>query len=204
MLVVAGAVLHDGVFRGDGRDVLIIGNLVERQAITAAWVHHGAVGHDQSLVEEVIQEIPVLLHPVAFFGSHGREKIRARRNIFTQIEFHFSLLCEIGHACGERRGSRRSPGPFLSDRPCYPRTTRSIATAVASPPPMQRAATPRLRFLGFERMQQRDDQPRAGGANGMTECAGATIDVKLLVGDAEILLRRHRHYGKGLVDLEQM
>src|SRR5437763_5904043 len=100
MLVMAGAVLHDGIFRGDRRDVLIIGNLVERHAITAAWVHHGAVGHDQSLVELVIQEISVLLHPFAFLGSHGREEIRARRDILAKIELHSSLLSEYADPVG--------------------------------------------------------------------------------------------------------
>src|ERR1043166_1889943 len=58
--------------------------------------------------------------------------------------------------------------------------------------------------LGLQRVQQRDDQPRAGGANGMAERAGAAVDVQLLSGDAEILLRRHRYDGKSFIDLEQI
>jgi hypothetical protein len=58
--------------------------------------------------------------------------------------------------------------------------------------------------LRLQRMQQRHDQACAGGANGMTERAGAAIDVQPLPGDAEILLRRHCHHGKGFVDLEQI
>src|SRR5229473_8711742 len=61
-----------------------------------------------------------------------------------------------------------------------------------------------LEVLRFERVQQRDDQPRAGGADRMAERAGAAIDVELLSGDAEIALRRHRHHREGLVDLEQV
>ena len=59
-------------------------------------------------------------------------------------------------------------------------------------------------ILRFERMQQRDDQAGAGGADGMAERAGAAIDVELLARDAEIALRRHRHHGEGFVDLEQI
>ena len=81
---------------------------------------------------------------------------------------------------------------------------RSTAMAVASPPPMHSAATPRLRFSRFQRMQQRDDQPRAGGADRMAERAGAAIDVELVSGDAEVALRRHRDDRKRLVDLEQV
>src|ERR1700732_2821198 len=43
-----------------------------------------------------------------------------------------------------------------------------------------------LQILRFERMQQRDDQARAGGPNGMAERAGAAVDVQLLAGDSEI------------------
>src|SRR6187402_522267 len=60
-----------------------------------------------------------------------------------------------------------------------------------------------LEVLRFKRMQQRHDQPRAGGADGMAERAGAAVDVELLSDDAEVLLRRHRHHGKSLVDFEQ-
>ena len=53
-------------------------------------------------------------------------------------------------------------------------------------------------------MQQRHDQARAGGTDGVAERAGAAIDVQLLPGDAEILLRRHRHHGEGFVDFKQI
>src|SRR5215468_8467272 len=38
----------------------------------------------------------------------------------------------------------------------------------------------------------------------MTERARAAIDVQLLPGNAEVLLRRHGHDRKGLVDLEKV
>src|SRR5581483_6427519 len=60
-----------------------------------------------------------------------------------------------------------------------------------------------LQIVGLQRMQQRHDQPRAGRADGMAECAGAAVDVELVSGNAEVLLRGHRDHGKGLVDLEQ-
>src|SRR6476619_992644 len=63
---------------------------------------------------------------------------------------------------------------------------------------------PAFEILGFERMQQRDDQPRAGGADGMAERAGAAIDVEPVPVNAEVALRRHRDHGKRLVDLEQV
>jgi hypothetical protein len=43
MLIVTGAVLHDGVFRGNRLDLLVIGDLIERHAITAARVYDGAM-----------------------------------------------------------------------------------------------------------------------------------------------------------------
>src|SRR6266850_1221316 len=39
-----------------------------------------------------------------------------------------------------------------------------------------------FQILRFQRMQQRHDQPRAGGADGMAERAGAAIDVQLFSG----------------------
>src|SRR5436190_1875491 len=36
---------------------------------------------------------------------------------------------------------------------------------------------PALQVLRLQRMQQRDDQPCAGGADRVTECAGAAVDV---------------------------
>src|SRR5882672_1441873 len=41
-------------------------------------------------------------------------------------------------------------------------------------------------ILRFERMQQRNDQACAGGADRMAERAGAAIDVELVSGNAEI------------------
>jgi hypothetical protein len=61
-----------------------------------------------------------------------------------------------------------------------------------------------LEVLRLERMQQRDNQPSAGGADRMAERAGAAIDVELFPGNAEIALRRHRHHSEGFVDLEQV
>src|ERR1700730_11367100 len=61
-----------------------------------------------------------------------------------------------------------------------------------------------LEVLRLERVQKRDDQPCAGGADRMAERAGAAIDVELFSGDAEVALRRHRHHREGLVDLEQV
>ena len=56
----------------------------------------------------------------------------------------------------------------------------------------------------FKRMQQRHDQPRAGGADGMAERAGTAVDMEFVPGDAEIILCSHLHHGKGFVDLEQI
>src|SRR5205085_3201732 len=56
--------------------------------------------------------------------------------------------------------------------------------------------------VGFHGVQERYDQPRAGGADGMAERAGAAVDVEFVAGNAEVALRRHGDDGKGLVDLE--
>src|ERR1700719_4263572 len=60
-----------------------------------------------------------------------------------------------------------------------------------------------LQIVGLQRMQQGHDQPRAGGADGMAERAGAAIDVEFFAWDAEVLRRGHRDHREGLVDLEQ-
>jgi hypothetical protein len=61
-----------------------------------------------------------------------------------------------------------------------------------------------FQIMRFERVQQRDDQAGAGGADGMAERAGAAIDVEFLAGNSEIALCRHRHHRERLVDLEQV
>src|SRR5258706_15876986 len=61
-----------------------------------------------------------------------------------------------------------------------------------------------LEIVGFHGVQQCHDQPRAGGADGMAERAGAAIDVEFFSGDTEVFLRGHRNHGKGLVDLKEI
>src|SRR3954468_23433860 len=61
-----------------------------------------------------------------------------------------------------------------------------------------------LEMMRLQRVKQGHDQPRAGGSDRVTESAGATMNVELFAGNAEIALRSHRHHRKGLVDLEQV
>src|SRR5258708_13094127 len=61
-----------------------------------------------------------------------------------------------------------------------------------------------LQIVRLERAEQRHDQPRAGGADRMTERTGAAVDVQLLPGNAEIALRGHRHHRKRFIDFEQV
>src|SRR3954452_17974991 len=61
-----------------------------------------------------------------------------------------------------------------------------------------------FQIMRFQRVQQRHDQPRAGGADRMAERAGAAIDVQSVTGNAEVALRSHCDYRKSLVDLEQV
>ena len=82
--------------------------------------------------------------------------------------------------------------------------SRSMATAVASPPPMHSAATPRFRSYFSQRRQQRHQDARAGGADRVAERAGAAMDVDLVVRQAEVVHRRQRHHRERLVDLEQI
>ena len=56
----------------------------------------------------------------------------------------------------------------------------------------------------FQRMQQRHDHARAGGADRVAERAGAAIDVELSRGMPRSFVRRHRHHRERLVDLEQV
>ena len=55
-----------------------------------------------------------------------------------------------------------------------------------------------------EGRKQRDENARAGCADGMAECAGAAVDVDLLVGKTEIAHGGHGDDGEGLVDFEQV
>src|SRR5215472_15738913 len=63
---------------------------------------------------------------------------------------------------------------------------------------------PALCILRFKRMQQGHDQSRTGGPDGVTERAGAAIDVQPVAGNPEVALCRHRDHRKGLIDLEQI
>jgi hypothetical protein len=59
-----------------------------------------------------------------------------------------------------------------------------MPTAVASPPPMHRLATPRGRRLA-QRADQGDEDARAGGADRVAQRAGAAVHVDLLVRQLE-------------------
>src|SRR5258708_3506363 len=85
----------------------------------------------------------------------------------------------------------------LVNDPFY-RDGGSLAAADAE----RRDAT--LQVMRFERMQQRHDQACSRRADGMSERAGAAIDVQSVAGDPEVALRRHRHDREGFVDLEQI
>ena len=63
---------------------------------------------------------------------------------------------------------------------------RSTATAVASPPPMHSAATPRVSPYFSMAREQRDEDARAGGADRVAERAGAAVHVDLVVRQAEV------------------
>src|SRR5215471_9898794 len=54
-----------------------------------------------------------------------------------------------------------------------------------------------LEVLRLQRVQQRHDQPRAGGADGVAKRAGAAVDVQFLPWNTEVLLSGHRHHRKG-------
>ena len=84
------------------------------------------------------------------------------------------------------------------------RQTSSIAIAVASPPPMQSARDAALLAVLAQRAEQRHEDPRARRADRMTERAGAAVHVDLVVRDAVLLHRRHRHDRERLVDLEEV
>jgi hypothetical protein len=79
----------------------------------------------------------------------------------------------------------------------------SIASAVASPPPMHRLATLGL-AMALERADQRGDDARARSADRVAERGGAAMDVHLVMRDAQIVHREHGDTGKGLVHLEQV
>ena len=78
------------------------------------------------------------------------------------------------------------------------RKRRRLAAADAQ----RRDAAPRAARL--HRRQQRDENPRPRGADGVAERAGAAVHVDLVVRQVEIAHRRHRHHRESLVDLEEI
>ena len=77
-----------------------------------------------------------------------------------------------------------------------------------SPSPRRRRctalATPRLLAVLAQRAEQRHQDARARRADRMAERAGAAVHVDLVVRQAVLLHRRHRHHGERLVDLVQV
>ncbi len=81
---------------------------------------------------------------------------------------------------------------------------RSTAMAVASPPPMQSEAMPRLTLFFSIACSSVTIRRAPVCADGMAERAGAAVDVELVARNSEIARRRHRHHGEGFVDFEQV
>ena len=80
----------------------------------------------------------------------------------------------------------------------------STAIAVASPPPMQSAATPFFLPFFLQRAEQRDHDARAARADRVAERDRAAVHVHDLVRQLELAHRRHRHRGERLVDLPEV
>ena len=91
MLVVASAVLHDRVKRGQRLDIFVVFNLIKRDAVTASGVHDRPVRHDFTFPEKPVEISAVLAHPGLFVGRHRGEEIRARGYVFAEIELHRRL-----------------------------------------------------------------------------------------------------------------
>jgi hypothetical protein len=87
VLVVADAIFHDGIFRGERRNILIFGELVDRHTVSAALVDYGAMRNDQPFVEQIIQVGAMLLHPSLLIRRHGAQEVRAWRNELAKIVF---------------------------------------------------------------------------------------------------------------------
>ena len=56
----------------------------------------------------------------------------------------------------------------------------------------------------LEGVQQRHDQARAAGADGMPESAGAAVDVDFRMRQLELMHGRHGHHRESLVDLVEI
>ena len=81
---------------------------------------------------------------------------------------------------------------------------RSTAIAVASPPPMQSAATPRFRFCASSACSSVTIRRAPVAPMGWPSAQAPPLMFSFSRGMPRSLLRRHRHHGKGLVDLEQI
>src|SRR5580692_11344018 len=126
---------------------------------------------------------------------------------FEIMEFPESLVFAFGSICSNSRLTKRANFPrfqtyrfsgLASVNDTLDRDRCGFAAADAQ------SCDAALEVVRLERMQQRHDQPRTGGPDGMAERAGAAIDVELFAGDAQVARGRHRHHGEGLVDLEQI
>jgi hypothetical protein len=54
VLIVTNTILDDGIFRGERRDILVIGDLEKRYAIAASGIHHRAMSDNQTLLKKFI------------------------------------------------------------------------------------------------------------------------------------------------------
>src|SRR5690606_26107083 len=61
-----------------------------------------------------------------------------------------------------------------------------------------------LETLLLERVEQRDEDPSAARANRVAERGRAAVDVDLVVRDADVAHREHRHAGERLVHFPQV
>ncbi len=76
--------------------------------------------------------------------------------------------------------------------------------AVASPPPMQSAATPRLRSCRSSACSNVTMRRGAGRADWVAKGAGAAVDVEAVARNGEVALCRHGDNRESLVDLEKI
>ena len=82
--------------------------------------------------------------------------------------------------------------------------TISIAIAVASPPPMHSAATPRLPPVFFSAPSSVTTMRAPEAPIGWPSAQAPPWTLTLSCGMLELVHRRHRHRGEGFVDLEQV
>ncbi|WP_435014132.1 hypothetical protein [Xanthomonas arboricola] len=77
-------------------NVLVVGNLIQRQTKATGFIDDRAMRQQDSLGQALVEKLGMLLHQGFFLIRQGGQKVRARRDEFAEIRFHSRVLVAKG------------------------------------------------------------------------------------------------------------